>query len=55
MLFNLIFNTVLLPNYLTHSSAEKNYKELKEIIDNYLRVFDQQIEQINIKNYALEI
>lgn len=55
MLFNLIFNTVLLPDYLNNASAEKNYKELKEIIDNYLHVFDQKIEQINTKNYALEL
>lgn len=55
MLFNLIFNTVLLPDYLNNASAEKNYKELKEIIDNYLHVFDQKIEQINTNNYALEL
>lgn len=55
MLFSLIFNTVLLPNYLDNASSEKNYKELKEIIDNYLKIFDKKIDKLNSDNYCLEL
>ncbi len=55
MLFSLIINTVILPDYLNNSNAEKNYSELKRIIDMYLENFDAMIEKLNTENYHLEL
>lgn len=55
MLFSLIYNTVLLPDYLNEWQEEKNYKELKELIDNYLADFDRKINKLVNENYCLEL
>ncbi len=55
MLFNLIFNLVLLPDYIKDGNKEKNYKEIKEIISDYITSFDQNINLIHGDEYCLEI
>lgn len=54
MLVNLILNTVLIPNYLKPWQTEKNYQEIKRIIDRQLSVFDQKINNATDK-YTVEI
>lgn len=53
MLVNIIFNTVLLPDYLW-ANPEKNYREVKKIIESYLKTFEKSIEK-DIVWYTLEL
>lgn len=55
MLYNLICNVVLLPNYLTDWNQEKNYTEIKIILDRYLANFNKEIEILITDDYCLEL
>lgn len=54
MLVNLILNTVLVPEYLKKWQYERNYRELKSIIDRQLKVFNLKIKNL-VSHYTVEI
>lgn len=55
MLYNLICNTIILPNYLKDDNFEKNYTEIKRIIESHIKSFEKEIQIRTQNGYSLDL